>query len=125
MIRTTKNKTIKYFKTIVSLPMNIFVSIFSTIIGFTLALILALCIFSVIGLVIAYNILEPNTMNTIIYDSINNITLIDTDSIIPIIENLTYVMTESTTIIDHTRDILIQYYESNDQKIRNVIEKII
>ena len=125
MIRTTKNKTIKYFKTIVSLPINIFVSIFSTIIGFTLALIFALCIFSVIGLVIAYNILEPNTMNTIIYDSINNITLIDTDSIIPMIENLTYVMTESTTIIDHTHDILIQYYESNDQRIRNVIEKII
>lgn len=125
MIRTTKNKTIKYFKTIISLPINIFVSIFSTIIGFILALILTVSIFLIIGLVIAYNILEPSTMNTIIYDSVNNIKILETDSIIPIIENVTYVLTESTTIIDQFQDILIQYYESNDQKIRNTIEKII
>lgn len=125
MIKETKNKTIKYVKSIVSLPVRIFVSIFSTIIGLTLAIILSLCIFSVIGLVISYSVLDPNTMNTIIYDSINNVTVINTDSIMPIIKYLTYIMTESTIIVDQIQDILIQHYQSNDQKIQNIIKRII
>lgn len=125
MIKETKNKTIKYVKSIVSLPVRIFVSIFSTIIGLTLAIILSLCIFSVIGLVISYSVLDPNTMKTIIYDSINNVTVINTDSIMPIIKYLTYIMTESTIIVDQIQDILIQHYQSNDQKIQNIIKRII
>lgn len=125
MIKTTKNKTVKYLKLIVSYPVRIFVNIFSTIIGLALAIILSLCIFSIVGLVISYNILEPNTMNTMIYDSINDITVINTVSIMPIIESLTYILTESTIVIDQIQDILIQYYESNDHKIQNIIESII
>lgn len=125
MIKETKNKTIKYVKSIVSLPVRIFVSIFSTIIGLTLAIILSLCIFSIIGLVTSYSVLGSSTMNTIIYDSINNVTVINTDSIMPIIKYLTYIMTESTIIVDQIQDILIQHYQSNDQKIQNIIKRII